>query len=428
MIQPDIGARAKRGPGIRLVLVLFTFAMTAIISSAMIYIARNFGKWSFPNFHTDMGIILENPFIMLAISGAALTILGTAGAFIIGSVLQHSIQRLSEQVKGFAENGSWTSRKHEGIGALGRLEQNLAYMAASVKESQDKKEQLLLAYRRFAPQELLSLIKKKRLRDVTDIDAAIVPMSMLFANIWSFRSVSQEMTPQEIIAFLNSLFADIGPKVRENSGFVARYFGDACMALFPESADNAIRAAVSIQSAMQERNIEYGTRGFSPLRLGIGIHFGKCTLGTILEHEKMEAMVISPAVAFASKLEKLTRKYSSEIIVSGQVLKVAEHLADYHYRFLDKVAVKDTIEPATIYEVYNASEEEQVELRSATKKDFEEALKLFFAAKFQEALIILNRIFSKNPSDRACDLYINRCEYFIAHGVSESWKGVEKTE
>ena len=74
-------------------------------------------------------------------------------------------------------------------------------------------------------------------------------MTILFSDIRSFTTLSEHMTPEENFAFLNSYLAMIGPIVRQNGGFIAKYIGDAIMALFPRFAADALATAVQMQRA-----------------------------------------------------------------------------------------------------------------------------------------------------------------------------------
>jgi class 3 adenylate cyclase len=71
-------------------------------------------------------------------------------------------------------------------------------------------------------------------------------MTVLFSDIRSFTRLSEKMTPQENFNFINAYFKRVGPIVRKNGGFIDKYIGDAIMALFPASADDAIHAALAM--------------------------------------------------------------------------------------------------------------------------------------------------------------------------------------
>ena len=81
--------------------------------------------------------------------------------------------------------------------------------------------------------------------------------------------------------------------------------GDAVMALFPASPDEAVSAAIAIQLRLQKLNELRKRKGLDPIAMGIGIHSGKLMLGTVGEKDRIDGTVISDTVNLTSRLEGL---------------------------------------------------------------------------------------------------------------------------
>ena len=100
---------------------------------------------------------------------------------------------------------------------------------------------------RFVPREFLEHLGRKTLADVRLGDHVAREMSVLFCDIRDFTTLSERMTPSENFAFLNSYLRQLTPIIRSYRGFVDKYIGDGIMALFPESARDALDSAVELQ-------------------------------------------------------------------------------------------------------------------------------------------------------------------------------------
>ena len=75
-------------------------------------------------------------------------------------------------------------------------------------------------------------------------------MAVLFADIRSFTTLSESMTPKENFEFINDYLGRVSPVIRKHNGFIDKYIGDAIMALFPSSPEDAIQAAIEIHQQL----------------------------------------------------------------------------------------------------------------------------------------------------------------------------------
>ena len=131
---------------------------------------------------------------------------------------------------------------------------------------------LNVAYARFVPRTFLDLLGRDDVRDVRLGDGVEREMTVLFSDVRSFTSISEALTPNETFGFINGLLSCTGPVVREHGGIVDKYVGDAIMALFPRAADDGVRAAIGLQSAVQAHNVERAANDHVPIAVGVGLH------------------------------------------------------------------------------------------------------------------------------------------------------------
>jgi class 3 adenylate cyclase len=235
-------------------------------------------------------------------------------------------------------------------------------------------------------------------------------MTVLFADIRSFTSLSETMSLKENFHFLNSYFSRVSPAIRNHNGFIDKFMGDAFMALFPGRVDDAVQAAIEIQKQVSLYNSLRKNIGDQPIAVGIGVNTGSLLLGTVGEVERMETIVISDAVNLASRMETLTKEYGTDILISEQTLYSLDDPQSYNCRFLDRVQVKGKSQPVAVFEVYDADSEELIELKQETRAEFEEGVALYIQKDFAQALQVFQQVFRKNIQDRVAQLYIERCQ------------------
>ncbi|HEY9612840.1 response regulator, partial [Allocoleopsis sp.] len=208
------------------------------------------------------------------------------------------------------------------------------------------------AYGRFVPHDFLRFLGHESIVDVKLGDHVQKNMTILFADIRDFTTLSEGMSPQENFNFINSYLSRVSPVIRAHNGFIDKYIGDAIMALFPESVNEALSGAIEMQKQVILYNKHRQSLGYLPITIGIGLHTGSLMLGTIGSQERMESTVIADAVNLASRLEGLTKLYGAGILISLQTLCYLDEPHNYSYRFVDRVKVKGKQKPVAVFEIY----------------------------------------------------------------------------
>ncbi len=281
------------------------------------------------------------------------------------------------------------------------------------------------AYGRFVPHEFLQFLQKESIVDVHLGDQIQRNMTILFADIRAFTSLSENMTPQENFKFLNEYLRRVSPIIRQHHGFIDKYIGDTIMALFPRQAEDALQAAVAMQKEITRYNLFRQKEGQPPIRIGVGVHTGQLMLGTVGEAQRMESTVISDAVNLASRLEGLTKIYGASIIASSNSLFQTDRPANHLYRYLDWVQVTGKQEPVSVFEIFSGESQESISLKLETNKIFETGLLHYHSQEFAQAHHCFEQVLAHNPADKATQLYLKRTAYFMEHGAPPDWVGVE---
>ncbi len=284
------------------------------------------------------------------------------------------------------------------------------------------------AYQRFVPKQLLTNLNKKSILDIQLGDQVRKEMSILFSDIRSFTSLSESMSPEENFKFVNKYLSKMGPIVRDNNGYIDKFIGDAIMALFEKSSDDALRTSIKMLDTLREYNEERRLEGNDSISIGIGINTGMMMLGTLGESDRMEGSVISDAVNIAARLESLTKIYKTPLLVSEETLLKIENLK-VETRLIDKVAVKGKEKPILVHEVLNGESPYLIDAKISMLTNFKKGFNLYQNQQFESALELFRKYVKKIPEDFVAQLYIDRCQKIISSGWdSESWDGINYME
>ncbi|MDD2815551.1 MAG: adenylate/guanylate cyclase domain-containing protein [Thiotrichaceae bacterium] len=313
---------------------------------------------------------------------------------------------------------------------------SLASQAAVAIENvrnHEKIERKNEAFKRFVPTEFIRHLGKTEVEDIRLGDASHESMSVLFSDIRSFTTIAESMSPEETFIFLNDYLRLIGPNITQNRGFIDKYIGDAIMALFPgnhlsSSADDAVAAAVGMMQKLQEFNLSPNRIIDHPISIGVGIHTGALTLGTIGFESRMESTVIGDTVNLASRVESLTKMYGITIGITSKTLQQLTHPEQFLVREVDTVQVKGKEEAITVYEVFNADVEPIRDIKLRSLNSYHEALSLYKTAHWDAAMMIFNELSQQAPQDKLLSTYLQRCSIYKASPPEENWRGITRLD
>jgi len=268
-------------------------------------------------------------------------------------------------------------------------------------------EKLTDAYGRFVPHEFLHFLGYESILEVKLGDQVQKEMSVLFSDIRDFTSLSETMTPAENFQFINAYLSRMEPAITQNFGFIDKYIGDAIMALFDGSADDAVKAGIAMLEELYEYNISRDRPDCPPLQIGIGINTGSLMLGTVGGQSRMDSTVISDAVNLASRVENLTKEYGVSMLITQNTFIELNDI--YDLRLIDRVTVKGKSQMVTVYEVFAADPPELRQKKLETKTLFEEALVLYNSDRCVEATRFFSGCLQINPTDNVAQIYMQRC-------------------
>ena len=160
------------------------------------------------------------------------------------------------------------------------------------------------------------------LHNTADVSTTRKYVCVMFVDIRGFTQFAEKRTPEETVAFLNTLFEFMIDSVNGNHGIVHQLLGDGLIAIFgaPMSfgndSENAVRAAMEIVESIQ-REVE--AQEIPPTRIGIGLHAGEVLAGTVGSALHKEYKVTGDVVNLASRIEQLNKEFNTQLLISEEV-------------------------------------------------------------------------------------------------------------
>jgi adenylate cyclase len=310
--------------------------------------------------------------------------------------------------------------------SAGALETAYLYQKG-LKEAKEREEAIRSIHevsQKFVPHEFIKFLGKDKLTEVSLGDLVEKEVTVLFADIRDFTTISEFLTPEDNFLFINSFNKRMGPIVRENGGFIMQYLGDGFMALFPDGSQTAIRASVEMQASLRLYNEERNTKNSFAVKLGIGMQNGNLIMGITGDIERLDAAIISDTVNTASRIEGLSKHYGSSILLTDNCKNNLTNPEEFDFRYLGPVQVKGKQKPIDIYECINGDNAALLKHKLQTLSTFEKGMNLYFNQEFAMAAVTFQQIVKKENTDSAAKLFLNRSAHMITQEIDEDWRGI----
>ncbi|MDB5026821.1 MAG: chemotaxis protein CheY [Candidatus Eremiobacteraeota bacterium] len=233
-----------------------------------------------------------------------------------------------------------------GLAAIAR------YVQAVVSATRDAPARLFATFEReseaqgrFLPRTLVDRLGRTSLADVEIGDRATEPMTVLFADIRDSTALTEELSSEDAFVLIADFFARSARVVREHRGSIDKYLGDGYMALFPRCAEDALDAAIALQEAVRELN----RQGLGPaIEIGIGIHTGPVTFGTVGDSRHIDTTVVSDTVNTAKRIEGLSKRLRYPVVATEDVMQLVRGTSRYIVRPLGAHPVRGKRDPIDV--------------------------------------------------------------------------------
>jgi adenylate cyclase len=251
-------------------------------------------------------------------------------------------------------------------------------------------------------------------------------LSVLFSDIRGFTTVSETLTPEELVHLLNEYLTAMTDIVFKYDGLLDKYMGDAIMAVYgapldqPDHAVRACRTALDMMEELKKLQKKWSEEGRPVLNIGVGINSGDMVVGNMGSQMRFDYTVMGDSVNLGSRLEGINKEYGTNIVISEYTYAAVKDIL--LCRELDSVRVKGKKLPVRIYELIG--EKKDAAPHEAFLRRFEAGLEKYKQAQWDEAIAAFKQVLEIRPGDPPSELYIRRCKDLKENPPPLPWDGV----
>jgi adenylate cyclase len=251
-------------------------------------------------------------------------------------------------------------------------------------------------------------------------------LTVLFSDIRGFTTISEKLSPEELVRLLNEYLTAMTNIVFKYDGLLDKYVGDMVMAVFgapleqPDHAQRACLTALNMMHSLHLLQKKWQEEGRPIINIGIGINSGDMVVGNMGSEMRFDYTVMGDMVNLGSRLEGTNKEYGSNIIISEFTYHAVKD--DMCCRELDLVRVKGKKQPIGIYELLAEKKDENSWSDLITC--FATGLALYREAKWDEAVAAFQKVLIIRPEDEVSKIYIERCKNLKEQPPEKPWDGV----
>jgi class 3 adenylate cyclase len=245
----------------------------------------------------------------------------------------------------------------KGNDEIGRLARSFQTMMGRLRDSFKERMKLEKAnthlQRYFSPSIAKEIVQTES--DLLRPGGRLQEVVILFSDIRDFTSISESITPDNVMALLSHYHQTLVDIIFRYGGTLDKFIGDALMATFgtPESHEDdierAVQAAVEMRDASSRIQAELQGITDHPFKYGIGLHTGKVIVGNIGTKDRLEFTVIGDPVNVASRIESACKELDESLLISEAV---HERIKDrFKTRLIGDVELKGKTDKVRLYTV-----------------------------------------------------------------------------
>lgn len=247
------------------------------------------------------------------------------------------------------------------------------------------KQRLVNVFGLYVPPEIVKRMSRES--ETLDLAGESKNLTVLFGDLISFSTVSEQLSPRDLVYMLNEYFTVMTTVLYKYGATIDKYIGDSIMAFWgaplpqEDHADRAVKASFEMHREISALSNDFIKRGWPGPVMGIGINSGMMNVGNMGSRYRLAYTVIGDAVNMSARLQSMTRVYKVPTIVGEQTAATVD---DIIFRELDVINVKGKRIRSRIYQPYCNSKDLTESTRDFLARH-QKALDLYYSDKIDEA-------------------------------------------
>jgi adenylate cyclase len=272
-------------------------------------------------------LILQNLIVVQFVLGGAGVLMAVLVAGYVASSVARPLRHLQEAMARVAQGALDARCPVVSNDELGAVAEGFNRMVGGLREREEMRE----TFGKYVSPEVRDEILAGR----ASLDGGLRDVTILFADLRDFTPWVEATPAAEVVSVLNAYFTEMDSAIRAHGGLVLQFIGDEIEAVFGAPvahaghADQAVGAALEMQSRLEAWNAGRRAHGMTQLRHGIGIHSGTVVAGNIGSSERMSYTLVGDAVNLASRIQSLNKTYGTRILVSGSTRAMLREPHDF---------------------------------------------------------------------------------------------------
>ncbi len=348
-----------------------------------------------------MAALKENLLESMLVTISLLFISLLVASIIFAHKITRPFEQLTDAIERLIKNDFNFNLSLSGFGGYTYLAKQFNLMLLKLKVSRNELVSTNKAYSRFVPHQVLKLISPNGIQSTSLGDCVEKEMTILFCDIRGFTQLSESMSPKDNFRFINRYLKIMVPVINKHGGTIDKYMGDGIMALFPNSADQALKASVGMMESLAIYNKKLAANNLPIVEIGLGLHTGNMMLGTVGTSSRMDVTVISDTVNAAARIEALTKTFKAPILISEQTRLRLEKFDKRNLRFIATCVVQGKSLPVTIYEVFS---QDSISIRNEKLRNQNGMIRgweLYKNGEVDRAVAQYQKLMERSPMDKS---------------------------
>jgi adenylate cyclase len=370
----------------------------------------------------------ERRVLWLTIAATVSTVLlGLAVAALITSRLTGPVRSLASAMRDVQQGNLNVQLPVSSTDEVGRLTDSFNFFVEQLRS----KEQMKQTFGKYIDPRILEHVLAQPGAEV--VAGGRHQMTVLFADLVGFTSLSERLTPSLMVTLLNRHFGLQALAVQEHHGVVDKFVGDSVMAFwgppFVKPEEHAVLACHAAQAQLaaldtlrRELPEITGLRRDTPaIELRIGICTGEVVVGNIGSENTRSYTVIGDTVNLTSRLESANRVYRTHILLGESTAQAIG--PQFEMREIDTISVKGKTETTRVFELLSAAgqlSEESVRLRER----YEQARRAYLAQEWDLAEATFRECLQLRPDDGPSHVFLQRIQTLRRKPPGKDWNGV----
>ena len=210
------------------------------------------------------------------------------------------------------------------------------------------------------------VLSDKMLKEGGELDGENKWVSILFSDLSSYSTITENMSPEVALEFLNEYFTAMHEVIKEFNGHILNYIGDSIMVVFgaPEKLkdheNQAINCALKMKKILGELNSQWDknklsrywkNHGINAITMRTGIHTGSVIAGNIGSPEMLQYSTIGDTVNVASRIEQANKEFNTEISFSHEIYTALEEKLFGESKLSGEITLKGRTKPTKVYSI-----------------------------------------------------------------------------